>query len=222
MPLFRDERVRALKSITGVVREKFLEIKPFKQRWRVIDIVVASVIGVAAGLIFYIWNQIYTPISAPFDASLPGAGAIFYGIWLIAGTLGALIIRKPGAALFTETVAAVVSALLGAKWGGFLTLESGIVQGLGAELIFFLFLYSNWRIWVASLAGAGAGLAMAISDLILWFPGSKTSFAITYLISSIISGALFAGVGSWYIVKALAKTGVLDRFAAGRQNSERV
>ena len=192
------------------------------RKWRVADIVVASVIGVAAGLIFFLWNQIYTPISAPLQAALPGAQALVYGIWLIAGVLGGLIIRKPGAALYTETVAAVVSALLGAQWGGFLTLESGVVQGLGAEIIFLIFLYSNWRAWVAMLAGAGEGLAMAISDLIIWYPGSKISFAIAYIVSSIITGAIIAGLGAWFIVKGLATTGVLSRFAAGREAKQLV
>ncbi|MEK6648847.1 MAG: ECF transporter S component [Actinomycetota bacterium] len=190
--------------------------------WRVVDIVVASVVGVAAGLIFFAWNQIYSPVSAPLEAVLPGAQALVYGVWLIAGVLGGLIIRKPGAALFTETVAAVVSALLGAKWGGFLTLESGVVQGLGAELIFLIFLYANWRVWVAMLAGAGAGVAMAISDLILWYPGAKPAFVLIYTVSSIISGALIAGLGSWYIVRGLAKTGVLGRFASGRETTARI
>lgn len=197
-------------------------LRRINHHWRVVDIVVASVVGVAAGLIFFAWNQIYSPLSAPLEAALPGAQALVYGVWLVAGVLGGLIIRKPGAALFTETVAAVVSALLGAKWGGFLTLESGIVQGLGAELILLIFLYSNWRAWVAMLAGAGAGVAMAVNDLILWYPGAKLAFALIYTISSIISGALIAGLGSWYIVRGLAKTGVLSRFASGRGATERI
>lgn len=197
-------------------------LRRINHHWRVVDIVVASVVGVTAGLIFFAWNQIYSPLSAPLEAALPGAQALVYGVWLVAGVLGGLIIRKPGAALFTETVAAVVSALLGAKWGGFLTLESGIVQGLGAELILLIFLYSNWRAWVAMLAGAGAGVAMAVNDLILWYPGAKLAFALIYTISSIISGALIAGLGSWYIVRGLAKTGVLSRFASGRGATERI
>ena len=100
-------------------------------RWRVVDIVVAAVIGVAAGLVFFGWNQIYNPVTAPVEAALPGAQALFYGVWLIGGVLGGLVIRKPGAALFVELVAATVSALLGAAWGP-LTLEAGLVQGLGA------------------------------------------------------------------------------------------
>ena len=192
----------------------------FTQRWRVVDIVVAGVIGVAAGLVFFAWNQLYNPLSAPLEAALPGLQALVYGVWLIAGVLGALIIRKPGAAIFVELVAASVSALLGAQWG-LLTLEAGLVQGLGAELVFLAFLYKNWRWYVAVLAGAASGLAMAINDLILWYPGAAVAFASIYAASAVISGALIAGVGSWLLARGLAKTGALNRFASGRQNAVR-
>lgn len=191
-------------------------------RWRVVDIVVASVLGVAAALIFFAWNQLYTPVTAPFEALLPGSQALFYGVWLFAGVLGALVIRKPGAAIFTEVVAASVSALLGAQWGGFGTIEAGLVQGLGAELVFLAFLYSTWRVGVAILAGAGAGLAMAVNDLVLWYPGADVPFQAIYAVSAVLSGAVIAGLGSWLIARALAKTGALGRFASGRAVTARV
>ncbi|NEN06627.1 hypothetical protein G3T36_12195 [Diaminobutyricibacter tongyongensis] len=190
-------------------------------RWRVVDIVVASVVAVASGVIFWAWGIAWTPISAPVTAALPGLQGILNGPWLFAGVLGALIIRKPGAAIFTELVAAVVSALLGTQWG-LTTLLSGLVQGLGAEIVFALFLYANWRLYVALIAGAGAGLAESVLDLIYSYPGAKPEFAIIYTISTTISGILFAGLGSWLIVQALAKTGALSRFAAGRSASARV
>jgi energy-coupling factor transport system substrate-specific component len=191
-------------------------------RWRVVDIIVASVLGVAAALIFFVWNQVYAPVTAPFEALLPGSQALLYGVWLFAGVLGALIIRKPGAAIFTEVVAASVSALLGAQWGGFATIEAGLVQGLGAELVFLAFLYSSWRVGVAILAGAGAGLAMAVNDLILFYPGADVPFQSIYTVSAILSGAVIAGLGSWLIARALAKTGALGRFASGRAATARV
>lgn len=190
-------------------------------RWRVVDIVVASAIGVAAGLVFFAWNLIYSPLTAPLEAALPGLQALMYGVWLFAGVLGGLIIRKPGAAVFVEIVAATVSALLGAQWA-FLTLEAGLVQGLGAELIFLLFFYSNWRAYVAVLAGATAGLAMAINDLILWYPGASVEFALIYGVSAIVSGGVIAGLGSWLLARGLARTGALNRFAAGRETAARV
>ncbi|MET0450279.1 MAG: ECF transporter S component [Mycobacterium sp.] len=184
-------------------------------RWRVVDIVVASVLAVAAGLVFVLWNIASNPIGASLTAVLPGLQGLAGGGWLFAGVLTALVIRKPGAALYGELVAATVSALVGNQWG-VLTLESGLVQGAAAELVFALFLYRRWNLPVAVLAGAAAGLAMAINDLILWYPGSGTTFAVIYTASGIVSGALIAGALSWLVVRSLAKTGALSRFESGR------
>lgn len=184
-------------------------------RWRVVDIVVASVLAVAAGLVFVIWNVASNPISAPLGALLPGLQALIGGGWLFAGVLTALVIRKPGAALYGELVAATVSALVGNQWG-VLTLESGLVQGLAAEIVFAVFLYRSWNLPVAVLAGALAGLAMAVNDLVLWYPGSAAAFAAVYTVSGIVSGAVLAGGLSWFVVRGLAKTGALSRFPSGR------
>jgi len=192
-----------------------------RYRWRVVDIVVAAVVAVACGVIFFAWNFASDWITDPLSALLPGLQGAGYGIWLLGGLLTAAIVRKPGAALFGELVAASVSALLGAQWG-LLTLESGLVQGLAAELIFLAFLYRVWRLPVLVLAGAVAGLAMAVIDLILWYAGADVLFATVYVIACIASGAVLAGVVSWLLVRALASTGVLSRFAAGREGAERV
>jgi energy-coupling factor transport system substrate-specific component len=190
-------------------------------RWRVVDIVVASVIAVASGLLFVVWNVASTPVTDPLKALLPGLQALGGGFWLFAGVLTALVVRKPGAALFGELVAATVSALVGNQWGA-LTLLSGAVQGLGAEIVFAAFLYANWRAGVAVLAGAGAGLAMAVTDLLVWYPGSDTLFVVVYTISAVVGGALIAGLLSWLAVRGLARTGALNRFAAGREIAKRV
>ncbi|WP_425838608.1 ECF transporter S component [Microbacterium sp. PA5] len=191
-------------------------------RWRIVDIVVASVLGVASGLIFWAWGLGYVGPKLLLEPLLPGLQGLLDGPWLFAGVLGALIIRKPGAALYTETVAAVLSALVGNQWGGFLTIEAGLVQGLGAELVFLLFLYRAWTLPVAVLAGAGAALAGGINNLLLWWPGADLTFIVVYLISTIVSGAVIAGALSWVLARGLASTGALDRFAAGRERRERV
>jgi len=185
-------------------------------RWRVVDIVIASVIGVASGLIFVVWNQAYNPLSGLLTPLLPGLQALLGGGWLFAGVLGGLVIRKPGAALYTELLAAVVSTLVGGTAWGATILVSGAVQGLGAELVFALFLYGNYRLYVALLAGAGAGLALAVNDLLLWYPGSAAPFIAIYTISAVVSGIVVAGLLSWLAMRGLARTGALSRFAAGR------
>lgn len=190
-------------------------------RWRVVDIITAAVIGVATGVVFFAWGLASDPITDPLSALLPGLQALGHGVWLLGGTIAALVIRKPGAALFGEMVAASVSALLGAQWG-LLTLQSGFIQGIAIELVFALFLYRAWRLPVVMLAGAVGGLAMGINDLILWYAGAESTFAIVYVLSCILSGAVIAGLVAWLLVRGLAATGVLSRFAAGRELAERV
>lgn len=190
-------------------------------RWRVVDIVVASVIAVASGVVFFAWNIAHDPVTAPLKALLPGLQALDGGMWLFPGVLIALIIRKPGAALFGEFVAAAVSGLLGGQYGA-TVFVSGLVQGLGAELVFAVFLYLNWRLGAAILAGIGAGIAKAIFELIVWYPATDVLFKVVYTASSIVSGAVIAGLLSWLAVRALAATGVLERFPSGRETSARV
>ncbi len=191
------------------------------RRWRVVDIVVASVLGVAIGVVFLVWGIAYRAFEGPAIALLPGFQSFTEGIFLVGAVLGGLVIRKPGAAIYVELLAAVVSALLGSQWG-LLTLASGLVQGLGAEIVFALFLYRVWRLPVAWLAGAGAGVALAVFELLAYYPGSSASFATVYFVSAVVGGALLAGTLSWLAVRALAGTGALNRFASGRDTTQLV
>jgi energy-coupling factor transport system substrate-specific component len=192
------------------------------RRWRVVDIVVASVIGVATGLLFLFWNNVGYAWFSAADAVTPGLGGIAVGIWLIGGVLGGLIIRKPGAALFVELLAAIVSALIGNQWG-IETIYSGLAQGLGAELVFAAFAYRRFGMVPAVLAGAAAGAAAWTLELFLSGNLQKSpEFLGLYFTAVVISGALLAGLLGWILVRALAATGALSRFAAGQDVAQRV
>ncbi|MFB8146476.1 ECF transporter S component [Microbacterium sp. NPDC056003] len=197
---------------------------PHRFRWRVVDIVVAAVLGVALGLVFWGWNTVGYAWFVSMDAFTPGLGGLAVGIWLIGGVIGGLVIRKPGAALLVEVIAAVVSMLIGNVWG-VSTLLSGVVQGLGAELVFALFLYARFTLPVAMLSGVGAAVGAWVFEL---FYGSspnilKTAeFNTIYLIALVVSGAVLAGLLGWLAVRALAATGALNRFAAGRERRREV
>lgn len=193
-----------------------------RKGWRVVDIVVAAVLGVAVGLIFFGWNSLGGILFAQFDAITPGLGGLMVGPWLLGGVLGGLIIRKPGAALFVELVAALVSAGLGNQWG-WTTVISGLAQGLGAEIVFLAFAYKVFRLPVAMLAGAAAGAGAWLNEFLVFGNRAKSAvFNLTYLGCLLVSGALLAGLVGWLLTKGLAATGVLNRFAVGRQSSERV
>jgi energy-coupling factor transport system permease protein len=186
------------------------------RRWRTVDIVIAAVIGVAFGVIFWAWGLLW---NGPAEAiPMPGR-AILYGVWLVPAVLGALVIRKPGAALFTETVAALVSVALGTGWGWTLVLQ-GPLEGLAAELVFAAFAWRVYRLPVALLAGAAAGLVATLYDVVYWYPGTAWgSFRIPYILIAVVSSVVVAGAGGWMLTRALAETGVLDRFPAGRERA---
>lgn len=192
------------------------------RRWRVVDIVVASVIGVATGLLFLFWNNVGYAWFSAADAITPGLGGVAVGIWLIGGVLGGLIIRKPGAALFVELLAAVVSALIGNQWG-IETIYSGLAQGLGAELVFAILAYRRFGVLPAMLAGAAAGAAAWTLELFLSGNLQKSpEFLGLYFTTVVLSGAVLAGLLGWLIVRALAATGALNRFAAGQDVAQRI
>lgn len=187
-----------------------------RHSWRVVDIVVAAVLGVACGLIFVAWNTVGYAWYQAMNALTPGLGGIAVGIWMLGGPLGMLIIRKPGAAILVELIAAVVSALIGNAWG-ITTLYSGLAQGLGAELAFLLFAYRNYRLPVALLAGAGAGLGAWSLELFTEGNLQKgAAFLVIYLVCVMISSTVLAGGLGYALTRALARTGVLGRFASGR------
>jgi energy-coupling factor transport system permease protein len=187
-----------------------------RRGWRTVDIVIASIIAVAFGVIFWAWNLLW---NGPADAiPLPGR-AVIYGMWLVPAVLGALIVRKPGAAFYTLTVASLVSVALGTSWGWTIAIQ-GPLEALGAEVIFALFAYRVYRIPVALLAAAAAGVVAAVYDAFVWYGDTSwASMRFPYILITAASSLVVAGLGSVALTKALAQTGVLDRFAAGRERA---
>lgn len=189
---------------------------PASTRWRTIDIVVSAVIGVAFGVVFWFWGTYVWGWSAPLFEAFKPAQYIISGVWLMPAVIAPLIVRRPGAALFAEMVAATVSALIGTQWG-LDVLLSGFVQGAGAELVFAFGLYRSWGPLTAVLAGAGAALGEALHDLPIYFPSDQfgLDIQVTIVIAMIASGTVIAGLGGWYLVQALRKAGVLESFPSG-------
>lgn len=188
------------------------------RRWRIVDIVVASVLGVAFGVLFAAWNNFVWPtISAPLSAT--PASPLLAGVWLLPAVTGALVIRKPGAAFYTELLAATVSMFFGSAWG-LSVFMSGVWQGLGAELVFAALAYRRWGLGAALLAGGGAGVAMGGYEIIVYYPGLDIPWKAAYVGSAIATGVVVAGGLGWLLVRSLARTGVLAPFASGRAQAE--
>jgi energy-coupling factor transport system substrate-specific component len=67
------------------------------------------------------------------------------------------------------------------------------------------------------LAGGAAGVAAATLDLVNYYPAWSAGWKTAYVILVVLSGMVVAGGLGWALVRALARTGVLSAFAAGRE-----
>ena len=178
------------------------------------QVVVAAVLGVAVGLLFWFWNGVGYGWFEVMDAATPGLGGFAVGIWLIGGVIGGLVIRKPGAALFCELLAAVLEGFLGTHFGWTVVI-SGLVQGLGAELVFLLTGYRRFGLAVATAAGALSGLFLGVSEDIMYNYEWALDQKVVYAALTTLSGAVIAGALMWLVVRALQATGVLGALASG-------
>ncbi len=185
--------------------------------WRTVDIVVAGVIAVAFGVVFWAWNAVWAATTPAF-AALPATQYLISGVWLIPAVLGGFVIRKPGAALFCEILAATVSALIGSQWG-LDTLVSGVVQGAGAEIVFAAVRYQNWSLTVAIIAGLASALFGYVHDMIVYYPDLDLGGWAIFLPFYLVSAAVITGIGSYYLTRSLAQTGVLASFPSGGTQS---
>ena len=206
--------------------------------WRTVDIITIAFLGAALGVAFWGWGIFYNgPVTALKIGYAPLMG-LFVGPWFLAGVVGGLVVRRPGAALFCEVVAALVSMLPGTEWGA-TVLVSGILQGLGAELAFAIFGYKAFGAAVAVLAGVlSAPLEWAFE--VVSFPASWADVPVlsvfangggwyaewvlrdklVYLGAMAVSGAVLAGLVGWLLVRALARAGALSAFPAGQEHRE--
>ena len=179
---------------------------PHDRAWRTRDIVVAAVIGVAFGVAFWAFGIAWVGLSSiePFQN-------LFYGVWLMPAIVAPLIIRKPGAALFAELVAAALSMLLGGIWGPDLLL-SGFIQGAAAEAVFALAGYRRWSFPVLAGASLAAAAAAWVHDWIVYFAALSLEAVLVIGLIMAISAVAILPPASLWLVAALRRAGVLEGF----------
>ncbi len=191
------------------------EMKEYK--WKLRDVILMAILGVVFAAVylavFYGGTALSTALT-PLGLSAFGFEVI-YGIWFMAATLSAYIIRKPGAALAAEVLASVVELLMGNS-GGLTVVLTGVIQGLGAELVFACFRYKRWDFLSMSLAGmACAALIFCYELYYLSYYLLAPGMLIAQLAVRFVSAAVFSGVICKLVGDGLAKTGALKSYAAG-------
>ena len=89
---------------------------------------------------------------------------LIYGVWFMAATIAAYIIRKPGAALITEVLASAIELLMGNS-GGATVVLTGLIQGVGCELGFAVFRYRKYNLLSMALSGVFAAVCIFCYEL---------------------------------------------------------
>lgn len=182
----------------------------------IFEIVLTLVLAVALGVAFWGWTFVYD-LAKPF-LKLSGLSYLVAGFWILASVLVPHIVRKPGIALIASLMAAFIESLL-THWG-LMSVVWGLVQGLGAEIIFFIFAYKRWNLSVLMLAATLSTLFSYTLDYFLYDYGALTlGFNFLQLSSFIISSIFFAGIFSHLLGKRLVRLGILDQFLIAKDKN---
>lgn len=185
------------------------------KNWKLKEIVLMALFGVVFGIVYLvfihignIWAGLIGPIAYEW----------MFGIWFIVSIISMYIIRKPGAALLPETLAALIEVLLGNAVGPRLIL-SGIVQGPGAEAAFATTRYRHFNLAVLMLAGAGSAVFSFIYGYFISGYAALDPELVAWMFTlRVLSGMIIAGIGGKYIADGLLATGSLRGFSIARSN----
>jgi energy-coupling factor transport system substrate-specific component len=181
--------------------------------WATRDLVVVAVLAVVWGFLYLQWVPVWLAV-AGLGAQV-GQEALF-GFWLAAGVLASYIIRRPGAVLVGELLAALAEVLFGSAAGTAL-LITGIMEGLGAEAVFAARGWRDYSVPTCMLAGAvNAVVALPWNWYRLGYFALDHRFQLVLLVTRVLSGAILGGLFPRLLGDALARTGVLASFPVGQ------
>jgi energy-coupling factor transport system substrate-specific component len=186
--------------------------------WKLKEVVLMSVLAVVFAVVYLLFVQVGNIWAGVIG---PIAYEWMFGIWFIVSIICAYIIRRPGAALLSETMAAVIEVMIGNAVGPRLIL-SGLIQGLGAEAAFAATGYKRYDWWVLCLAGIGSAVfSFAYGFWVSGYAALDPSLLAVMFGLRVLSGAVIAGLGGKYLSDGLLSTGTLRGYAISRETSKK-
>jgi energy-coupling factor transport system substrate-specific component len=185
-----------------------------KYSWKLKDIIMMGMLCVVFGAVYLAAVSLASFLAAaltPFGLAQLGYEIVF-GVWFMAATLAGYILRKPGAALIAEVLAALIEVLMGNMFGP-MVIVAGVIQGAGAEAVFAITRYRKFDMKTMCLAAAGCCVTSFLwsfvrSGYILLSPGLLVIFFLVRLVSSV----LLTGVLCKLLGDGLAKAGLLKSY----------
>lgn len=186
--------------------------------WKLRDVILASLIAVLFAVIcFATFHGVMfglMPLLAPLGLGIFPLEAVF-GVFFFSALFSAYIMQKPGVATIVGLLTGLLQVFMGSASAATVAV-SGLVQGLGAEVIFALFRYKKWNWTTMVLAAMGATVA---SFILAWYRDLfvEVQFSIIawrFVVRS-ISAIFISGVVSKLLADRLAKAGVLKSYPLG-------
>jgi len=172
-------------------------------RWQTRDILVVAVVAVAFGVFFWAFGVVWAWLGF-----LGPAQSVLYAGWLLPAIVAPLLVRKPGAALFAELVAALVSMFLGSQWAVD-TLLSGLLQGGAAELVFAATRYRRYDLPVVVAASLAATIAAFVHDWAVYYRDFAPEALLAIAIAMLFSGAVVLPLVATAIERSVRRAGAL-------------
>lgn len=178
------------------------------------DIVLMAMLATA--------NAVMTTFISPVNQALntmggPIATSTITGLYMIYGLLAYYIIRKPGTAVITYGIGAVVQAFMGTAYGIASCFIAAGCYMVIAELVFAVFHYRKWSPAVLMLAG-GAMVPIWFFFAANMYGYTKwgTDILLIALGVRILSGIILCGLLTKILGEALSRTQLLRRYTVGR------
>lgn len=192
-----------------------------KFKWKLHEVIFVAMLCIVFGVVYlagvYLASFLSTVLT-PFGLA-PLANEIAFGVWFMASTLAAYILQKPGVAIVSEVLAALIEVLMGNMYGP-MVIVAGIIQGAGGEIVFAGWKYKRFDALTMNLAAAGCCITSFLWSFVRSGYGLlSVKLLIVMFLIRLVSSVLFAGVLCKLMGDGLAKTGLLKSYALGRAHA---
>lgn len=193
-----------------------------KNTWKLKDVLLIAICAVLFGVIYlgctYAGGILYGVLTPAGMGSL--GYEPFYGIYFMAGAFGVYVMRKPGSGVIAELLAAVLECLFGNYFGPIIIL-SGLIQGLGFEVIIALKKYKKFdKVTMVEGAVICSVVTMVYNLIISGYNQIAVPVLLLMLAVRIVSAIIFDGFVTPVLADGLAKAGVLKGYAVAQGMAE--